>query len=1012
MLAFAGFCRGKSILVLQCGSDWCVSGECVRKVFESAEFRRALGGGYALAVYDDMENPTLKVKAANAKLERLRVESRRFPAITCLTDEPRRLFAQIENIPFDVTPKSLAAAIMKAVKTKDAAEELFRHGRGKNKDAADALGRGFVLLESLVGEFDRRHLREGPFAWREQWSHLEEIDADDRFGWRRRFTMGYGFDIVETATRLGKEGPPEEGGKFLATLRAIPKNNLEPVQRQCIEVAFFAYARAKDGDDAYGLSADETALLRRVLDMGRDTVWGQFALGKLILAGEKIETVRRERVKIRPVEGASVATPFKLDEIASRIVDAASAKNGFTEEMKRNIALYAVLRRIGEAGWNEAKSQPGSLAFMGAFFKDRKWMEDFAWSGKCKDWRGALLSLQFLCCQDGGRWIAGDGAGRRFATATALEMPGGEREYLADWLDACRATALARRLHAGALGQQVWSWRHAVRQIHVESDDPPEQQRFLDKFYNVSIARFGGALGVVPYRLFNCFGDSVHSPKYYEPWRAAGEWPKRKYSYIVGGVCGELSTFASSCSNAHGLPSVTVGQPGHCAFTRRQPDGTWRIDNFISPPTTLSSLWPDAGHWTYTVAMEATFEGAREKRHDADRFLELAFLAETRGASPESIEGLYRRALGSWPKHYTAWREYGAWLKRSSRPAAECRVYALAAMKTLAGWRRPLWDLLTPYFERVAEEKGPQGLSEALAEAAPFLRQGEKALQDEGDFSSVLAIWTKPLEEHPELMEKTAEAFAAAQFGTRSFFSQTLGWCAPFVFADEKRAERFLKELPKIAEKFARTAKGVAGARAAAAARRFKPDLGTFIAAAEEGNDLASFRRFAAMQEKFEPSRKGTAFKDRDFGGVLVSSEGMLTLSKSFVGDTPRLHPGAIDASTVKDFTFTADKGEDQWAMVTLAGPCELRGVIVSAKTPDKSRRDLQLPFDVEVSEDGVSWNKVFSPDKPRDVFRIELPPKDRQKARYVRVRRSDPRKAREGTFSLSKILVYGKKLY
>ena len=91
MLAFAGFCRGKSVLVLQCGSDWCVSGECVRKVFESAEFRKALGGGYALAVYDDMENPTPKVKAANAKLERLRVESRRFPAITCLTDEPRRL---------------------------------------------------------------------------------------------------------------------------------------------------------------------------------------------------------------------------------------------------------------------------------------------------------------------------------------------------------------------------------------------------------------------------------------------------------------------------------------------------------------------------------------------------------------------------------------------------------------------------------------------------------------------------------------------------------------------------------------------------------------------------------------------------------------------------------------------------------------------------------------------------------------------------------------------------------
>ena len=34
---------GKGVLVLQTGSDWCVSGEQVRKVFESSEFRRAVG---------------------------------------------------------------------------------------------------------------------------------------------------------------------------------------------------------------------------------------------------------------------------------------------------------------------------------------------------------------------------------------------------------------------------------------------------------------------------------------------------------------------------------------------------------------------------------------------------------------------------------------------------------------------------------------------------------------------------------------------------------------------------------------------------------------------------------------------------------------------------------------------------------------------------------------------------------------------------------------------------------
>ena len=56
----------RGVLVLQVGSDWCVSGENVRKAFESREFARAMEGKYVLAVYDEMESPTEAVKAKNA----------------------------------------------------------------------------------------------------------------------------------------------------------------------------------------------------------------------------------------------------------------------------------------------------------------------------------------------------------------------------------------------------------------------------------------------------------------------------------------------------------------------------------------------------------------------------------------------------------------------------------------------------------------------------------------------------------------------------------------------------------------------------------------------------------------------------------------------------------------------------------------------------------------------------------------------------------------------------------
>ena len=55
----------KGALVLQVGSDWCVSGEDVRKAFESSEFKRAMGSKYVLGVFDDMDSPTDAVKAKN-----------------------------------------------------------------------------------------------------------------------------------------------------------------------------------------------------------------------------------------------------------------------------------------------------------------------------------------------------------------------------------------------------------------------------------------------------------------------------------------------------------------------------------------------------------------------------------------------------------------------------------------------------------------------------------------------------------------------------------------------------------------------------------------------------------------------------------------------------------------------------------------------------------------------------------------------------------------------------------
>ena len=984
------------MIVLQTGSDWCESGEDVRKVFESTAFRRALvrRGGYDLAVYDDMERPTPKVAAANKTLEKSFVRSSRLPAISFLSPQPRRFFALIENIPYDITPQELAKRVNDALASRKEVEALFKQGarqRMSNPEAAAAAyGAGFEILAKNAGDLNEGRTRKGAFAYEEDFQMLLKLDAGDRFGWRMRFESGYGFGIVEKANKMKGTGYLDEQKKYIASLRAIPTNHLTVVQRQCIEMA--EYAILREGGD----SARAKTVLKNAFAMGRDTVWGQCAMGYLILSGEYIERKPKYRatVRSRPGQGPQMR-PFNPSKLTARI-EQIGADAELTEAQKTDIVRYTVLQRVGIDEFNELIERPGAWPFIATFIKDRQWMEDFVWSGPCDS--RALFALESLVYQDNGRWINGDGPGRRFATALALEYPKGDEEWLADYLDAYRETAKAKRLHRHALTQPVWQWRYALApRGSINTDDPPNQQRFMEKFCNMKVGRNGGAHWFVPYRLFNCFGESVHSPEYYKPWVTAGEWPKRKYTYIVGGVCGELSTFGSICSAVHGLPAITCGQPGHCAYTRRILNGTWHIDNNIAPPTTMRTFWPNGGRWTYLQADEGTFEGDREKRLNADRFVELARFAEDKERPAEEVSAFYARACREWPTHYGAWRAWGDWIVRAGRPLGEYRKFAHAAVAALKGLRQPLWDLLTPYYRRVVERKGVDVLAVALIELAPALRQDDGRIQEEGDFRAAVAKWAAPIAENPALMEQVSMAVLTAQSGTRNYFAQALAWCGDFIIDDEKR-------LAKLLDLASTTSKS----KKKGAVVPQQSFLAPLILSASVNGNLSVFQKLSAMQDKLAKYKpKGKRYTLHDFDAELISAEGLLRTSSSPHGDTPGAYAHALDGRPCTGNAFKTDKEKTPWAMVMLPKPAAVKGVVVVDAGKDNKARSLQTPLEVALSEDGQNWQTVHTESEPRDMHRVDLR-KNRNKYLFVRVRRS-PDVLNE-PFSLAKILVYGRK--
>ena len=90
--------------------------------------------------------------------------------------------------------------------------------------------------------------------------------------------------------------------------------------------------------------------------------------------------------------------------------------------------------------------------------------------------------------------------------------------------------------------------------------------------------KIGDAGGyMVEYKLYNDDGVSVHDPGYYYYKPVTMAWMHK-----IGGVCGAMSKFSSHMAQAHGVPAMPVGQPGHCAFIWLKNGENWSLGNDIS----------------------------------------------------------------------------------------------------------------------------------------------------------------------------------------------------------------------------------------------------------------------------------------------------------------------------------------------------------------------------------------------------------------------------------------------
>ncbi|MCR5413399.1 MAG: discoidin domain-containing protein [Kiritimatiellae bacterium] len=665
-----------------------------------------------------------------------------------------------------------------------------------------------------------------------------------------------------------------------------------------------------------------------------------------------------------------------------------AAAFAFAQSPKRDISVVRNYIRscVGDGTIEEIKKREGGTDFLKKFFADQTWMEEFAGSGTwgTNPWKGlneenelsakALLALDLLVWNDEDGFIEKP-IGRKIATALALD-------HGADWddvklvrvMECYREWAAEGTLHADAWKHDVRKWREVLG-FGQNAPLSVENLRWIHDFANVPAGRYYGVCWRCAYRLFNCFGASVHGPEYYRPWHH--RWNTQELRYRVGGVCGALSKFGSHAAASHGIRSFTAGQPGHCAYVLWDyKEGRWGIAYAVTGHTAPHNTLGGQGF----PALE-----------EIDRYYE----------HPRRWEAEYLRWQGKWEESLLAcpgnWCAAVSWwcdMGKRNAPQSEYDKWAAAVRKSFANAPGEGWQLYIPYLERI------KGRDERLAAAVLGVNEirefkGKTAEAPYLDEMAFNTLGNKLFKDDDDAAWKLFEASLDGQAGTPTFYRQTIAWGSNRLMKGPEATKRFLATVGKSAQK--------TGA---------KLDFKSMIIKASKSGDIATFKQVYQLMDKLEPSlapkkRANGGWPEGEFGGKLLSADGMLQTSGTSNWESPVTYRNALDAADFEAGNAFHTGGEKApWGMVILPGVSEISGIIVANIPGQNAHR--QAPLRIWASEDGTNFKEVYASDQVLNEWRCAFTTPI--KAKYIKVGRAPD--AKSEVFHLRKILVYGKKLY
>lgn len=518
---------------------------------------------------------------------------------------------------------------------------------------------------------------------------------------------------------------------------------------------------------------------------------------------------------------------------------------------------------------------------------------------------------------------------------------------------------------------------------------------------NVRLPDYGylSACNQLIYRLRNVAGDSVFSSDYLAPilkhTNNTTAWAHRE----IGGVCGACSHYGAYGALASGIPAMTMGEPGHCAYAVRV-GNDWRMSYSIYWQHGMHKTFWGLHDWDFLILMQRLYSD-KYKTLASDQLLALAeFLASKRQVV--SAFDLYDYAIAAQPLNWPAWVSYAGYTRQKTPKSRErwmlinevltdtmAAEFHNAAATMLVRYVYP--NLLPLVPEKRARNKMYEAFFKQCAtygtnrwDIAPLLNA-----QIQGCTSSKekLAYMKDSLQ---ELMKKADYCGSVLAWG--------LDYIASLPSADEeslKLQEDFTDIIIKAMSKAKTTRKQIDETWRA---------LGEAIFAAAENGDKRTFQAVGKLahrkcRKKFPRNR----LRFKKFPGKVVSSEGMIqtatTLDPSQVPHAC-LHWAVLQrggGNIPAKFEGTAGM------VVELDNTCQVNGVVALFGAPVKTDR----PFKMEMSDDGQNWNPMPGEVEVSGAILRFDSTDDKPVARFVRLLREGDKYES----SMVGFYVYGKEL-